>query len=189
MAENLNISWGKPTIRVRKRGETTWDTFPTPVENSTQITATRGDKLEAKIEGGANEAVKYKANTYALVYAVRQAPGREMPIEDVDGVVHGEYEVQVIPESPGALGATIDRAACNVQTNFTANEGIVKTYTFDVLKPEEGSQVKLEVLGEGISGQSAGIASAGAQIEPAKAEVQVAPASANEKPKKEADSK
>lgn len=146
MAKDLNISWGKPKIEIKKIGTAKWLEFPTPVENSTQITATRGDKLEAKIEGGANEAVKYKANTYALVFLVRQAPDRTDPIQDVDGIVQGEFEVRITPENPLALGATIDRAACNVQTNYTANEGMVKTYTFDVLKPASGNQVKLGVI-------------------------------------------
>ncbi|MDR1161270.1 MAG: hypothetical protein LBK45_02925 [Tannerellaceae bacterium] len=146
MADTITIGWGKPKIEVKKVGDSAYVAFATPVEDSTQLETTQGDKLEAKIEGGENEAVRYKANTYQLTFQVRQAPERTDPIVDVDGVVADEYTVMVTPENPDAIGCVINRAAVNVQTTFNAAEGLVKTYTFDVLKPASGNQVKLQVI-------------------------------------------
>jgi hypothetical protein len=132
MADTITIGWGKPKIEVKKVGSGgDWDEFAAPVEDSTQLETTQGDKLEAKIEGGENEAVKYKSNTYQLTFNVRQAPEREDPIVDVDGIVADEYSVRITPENPAAIGCVIDRAAVNVQTSFNAADGLIKTYTFD----------------------------------------------------------
>lgn len=162
--KTVTIGWGKPKIEVKKAGGATWSEFASPVENTTQLETTQGEKLEAKVEGGENEAVKYKSNTYQLTFQVRQAPEREDPIEHVDGVVKDEYSVRVTPENTGAIGVVIDRSAVNVQTSFSSSEGLVNTYTFDVLKPQEGSQVKLKVIGE-----DGGVEAASAQTAATKA--------------------
>lgn len=147
MANTVTVGWGKPTIKVKKvSGGVAWEEFATPVEDSTTLEATQGDKMEARIEGGENEAVKYKANTYQLSFQVRQVPERTDPITEVDGVVNDEYSVQVIPENSEAIGVQIDRASVNVQTSFNAQDGLVKTYTFDALKPDTGATVKFQVI-------------------------------------------
>lgn len=69
----MELSWGKCTIKIGKlqsSGEapSSWIDIPTPVENSTKLTPTKGAKKEAKIEGGENEAVKYAANTYTFEF-------------------------------------------------------------------------------------------------------------------------
>lgn len=48
------IGWGKPRIFVKDLDTVSpsWEELPTPVEDSTQLTTTKGDKKEAKIEGG-----------------------------------------------------------------------------------------------------------------------------------------
>ena len=150
MATNtVTVGWGKPAIKVKKvNGGVAWEEFATPVENSTSLEATQGDKMEAKIEGGENEAVKYKANTYQLSFQVRQVPERTDPIDEVDGIVQDEYAVQVIPENAAAIGVQIDRASVNVQTSFDSENGLVKTYTFDALKPTSGATVKFQVISD-----------------------------------------
>lgn len=149
MADTVTVGWGKPVIKVKKvNGGVAWETFATPVEDSTTLEATQGDKMEARIEGGENEAVKYKANTYQLSFQVRQVPERTDPITDVDGVVADEYAVQVIPENPDAIGVQIDRASVNVQTSFSSQDGLIKTYTFDALKPSSGATVKFQAISE-----------------------------------------
>ena len=62
------IGWGKPRVFIKDLDASApkWEELPTPVEDSTQLTTTKGDKQEAKIEGGENEDVKYGKNTYAL---------------------------------------------------------------------------------------------------------------------------
>lgn len=95
----MELSWGKCTIKIGKlqsSGEapSSWIDIPTPVENSTKLTPTKGAKKEAKIEGGENEAVKYAANTYTFEFEIRAGKGRRKPVEDTDGVITGEYAVK-----------------------------------------------------------------------------------------------
>ena len=83
------IGWGKPRVFIKDLDASApkWEELPTPVEDSTQLTTTKGDKQEAKIEGGENEDVKYGKNTYALALNIRAAKGRKRPVSDSDGVV------------------------------------------------------------------------------------------------------
>lgn len=141
-ADTITIGWGRPTIKVKKSGATSYSELPTPIDGSTSLGTTQGEKMEAKIEGGDNEAVKYKANTYELSFQIRYAPEKETKlavISDMDGVVNDEFEVQVIPENEDAIGVQIDRASVNVQTSYNSTDGVVKTYTFSALKPSDGS--------------------------------------------------
>ena len=143
----ITIGWGKPTIKVARAGTNNWEEFATPVEDSTQLTTTQGDKMEARVEGGGNEAVRFNANTYELAFSIRQVPGRKEIIEDIDGVVPYEYSVCVTPENENAIGCSIQRAAVNVQVSYSAAEGVVKTYTFSTLKPGGNEpQVELKPL-------------------------------------------
>lgn len=146
----VTLSWGKPKIEVKKLGEVPgeWQEFATPVEGTTQLSTTQGDKMEAKVEGGENEAVKYKKNTYQLAFNVRQAPERTDPIVDSDGIVSDEYSVRVTPEDPKALGILIDRSSINVQKTYDVEGGLIKVYTCDVLVPETGDAVKIQTITE-----------------------------------------
>lgn len=114
------LSWGKPTIEFGKCGAngaapTTWTKLLCdPVENSTKLTPTKGEKKEAKVEGGENEAVKYAKNTYAFEFEIRAAKGRQKPIPDSDGVVEGEYAFRVTPEDATCEGILIDRSVVSV---------------------------------------------------------------------------
>lgn len=153
MATNtITIGWGRPTIKVRKVGETTaYDDLPAPVDGTTQLTTTQGDKMEAKIEGGENEAVRYKANAYELAFDVRLAPEKEEKlgvIKDESGIVNDEYSVIVVPENPKAYGVIIHRASVNVQTSFDSTDGAKNTYTFSALKPESGKTVEVREISE-----------------------------------------
>lgn len=140
------LSWGKPKVNVGLRGlgtaPTTWMTEHAIVENSAKLTPSKGTKKEAKIEGGENEAVKYNKNTYVFEYEVRVMDGRNPIIQDNDGLVEGEYALQLIPENPAVSGFIIDRAAVSVEDTWDAENGAKKKYTYDVLVPEQGNQVK-----------------------------------------------
>lgn len=147
----MELSWGKPTIKIGKLGAngavpTTWIDIPTPVENSTKLTPTKGAKKEAKIEGGENEAVKYAANTYVFEFEIRAGKGRTKPVEDIDGVISGEYAVKLQPEDSSVEGIVIDRSAMSEEETFDTENGKKWKYTFDVLKPKTGNQVKHEVV-------------------------------------------
>ena len=147
----MELSWGKPTIKIGKLGDggkapSSWIDIPTPVENSTKLTPTKGAKKEAKIEGGENEAVKYAANTYTFEFEIRAGKGRAKPVEDVDGVISGEYAVKLQPEDPTVEGIVMDRSTMSMEETFDTDNGKKWKYTFDVLKPATGNQVKHEVV-------------------------------------------
>ena len=142
------LSWGKPTIEFGKCGAngaapTTWTKLAyDPVESSTKLTPTKGEKKEAKVEGGENEAVKYAKSTYTFEFEIRAAKGRTKPIEDEDGVVADEYAFRLTPENPECEGFLIERSAVSVEDTFDTAEGKKWKYTADVLKPAKGNQVK-----------------------------------------------
>lgn len=144
------IGWGKPTIVISKldnNGEpTTWSEVPTPAEDSTNLTTTKGDKKEAKLEGGANEDVKYGKNTYALAYQIRVAKGKTQPFNAIDGVVEGEYAVAVQPEDPAVPGIMMKKSVVSAEDTYAAAEGGAIIYTHDALQPNEGSQVEWGVI-------------------------------------------
>lgn len=144
------IGWGRPTIAISKldtNGDpTTWDEVPTPAEDSTSLTTTKGDKTEAKLEGGANEDVKYGRNTYALAYQIRVAKGKTMPFTAIDGVVEGEYAVAVQPEDPTVPGIMIKKSVVSAEDTYSTAEGGAIVYTHDALQPNEGSQVEWGVI-------------------------------------------
>lgn len=136
------ISWGKPDIvvtAIADTGAVTVGTIPTPVEDSTELSTEKGDKKEATVEGGGNEAVKYSKSKYSLKFQIRQGKDRSMPIEGTDGVVPGEYGVKLTPEEVGAPGFAIARAVCSYEDSYTAADGLMRTYTFDSLEPADGS--------------------------------------------------
>lgn len=137
-------SWGKPRIFVKDLNAATpaWKLIPTPVEDSTQLTPTKGDALEGKIEGGETEVRKNKKSSYELAYAIRLLANRDMPISHVDGTVEHEYAVVLIPEETGAPGFYIERTAVSVEDPFNTADGSNWNYTHNALAPESGKIVK-----------------------------------------------
>lgn len=142
------IGWGKPRIFIKDLDVETpaWKEVPTPVENSTKLTPTKGDKKEAALEGGENEDVRYAKSTYELAYQIRVAKNKTMPIGHEDGVVAHKYAVAVQPEDPTVQGIMIDKSTVTVEDSFSSEEGGSYTYTHDVLKPDSGKQVKWGVI-------------------------------------------
>ena len=147
----MELAWGKCTIKISKLQEngdasSSWIDTPTPVENSTKLTPTKGAKKEAKIEGGENEAVKYAASTYVFEFEIRAGKGRKKPVDDVDGVIAGEYAIKLQPEDETVEGIKIDRCVLSLEDTFDTENGTKWKYTADVLKPKTGNQVKYEVI-------------------------------------------
>ena len=148
------IGWGKPKIEICKLDSDgkypvaplAWEELPTPVEDTTVLNTTKGEKIEAKIEGGENEDVKYKKSTYALACNIRAAKGRVKPIDDDDGIVHDMYAVRLTPEDPTVPGFIADRCKVSVEDGWSSKEGGFWIFTFDVLKPETGKQIKWQVI-------------------------------------------
>lgn len=146
-------SWGKPRIIVKKTGDTSakYIEFYTPVESTTQLSTTKGDKKEAKIEGGENEAVKFNKNTYALEAQIRIGledgnKVRKKPIDDSDGVIDGEYELWLQPENAQGLGLHMEKCNISLEDSYTAEDGILLTYTFDAVKASGHDQIEWGVV-------------------------------------------
>lgn len=130
------LSWGKPRCFYKDldAADSKWQEFPTPVESSTQLSTTKGDKKEAKIEGGEYEDVKYLKNTYSVALNIRAAKGRKRPIQDTDGVVAHNYAFALQPEDADAQGFCFHKSAVSVEDTFNTDEGGIWAYTFDALK-------------------------------------------------------
>lgn len=143
------ISWGKPRIFVRPLTEQgaetgTWEEFATPAEGSTSIETTEGDKVEAKLEGGANEDVRYGAPNYALVFSVRDVAARVNPITDDNNT--GTFKVILQPEDPTAIGFVLAKATCSLTPTWTAADGGATTFRFEALQPKDGKPLQKGVV-------------------------------------------
>lgn len=148
------IGWGQPSIYIKKLGGTSakWQLVPTPAEGTTELSTEKGDKQEAKLEGGANEDVRYNKNTYALSFTLRMTKERIKLIEDQDGIIEDNYSLALVPEDENVPGFIIDKAQVSVEDTWSAEEGGMLTYTFDALQPSVGTQIKygkIKVTGSG----------------------------------------
>lgn len=145
MAEQVTLSWGKPTIKID-------DTLLpyTPVEGSTQLTVNKGDKVEALIEGGEVEAVKYKKSKSQLVFNIRRAKGRRFPLQIKGGVCPGEHTLELKPEEAGAPGFKFPRGSFSVDETYTPADGAIWAVTVDALYPSDGTEAVVwdEVVSE-----------------------------------------
>lgn len=140
----MAIGWGRPTILIKnlKTSNAKWQKVPTPAEGTTALTPTKGDKREAKLEGGDNEDVIFGRNNYALAYGIRVADNKVMPIQHDEGYVADEYAVALQPENPNVPGFIIERSSVSVEDPWGAEDGGMWTYTHDALKPDKGKKVK-----------------------------------------------
>lgn len=138
------LSWGKCRIFVKNADATgsKWYELATPVEDSTNLTPTKGDKLEAKVEGGDNEDVKYKRSTYALTYNIRKAKGRLAPFPSVDGLVDDHYSLILVAEDPTCPCFYFEKSTVGVDDTFTAADGAIWAITHDAVVATTGNTVK-----------------------------------------------
>lgn len=138
------VNWGIPRIFVKDMDDeqAAWYELNTPVEDSTELTSSQGDKLEAKIEGGENEDVKYKRSTYELVYNIRMLKGRQSPFPISDGVVDHKFAVLLQPEDPDCEGFYIESSTVAVDQSYTAADGSMWQIHHDALKASKGDTVK-----------------------------------------------
>lgn len=149
----ISISWGKVKLALGKRGAnnanpTRWDVIDYIVEGTTALNVSKGEKKEAKIEGGEVEAVRYSANSYELVFDVRLAPGRTLPFVDADGLVTGEWVIVLQPEDPTALGYQFDNCVLSTEDSFSSDGGMILKVTASIVKPATGTAVKRKVIAD-----------------------------------------
>lgn len=139
------VNWGIPRIFVKDMDDATdgaWYELNTPVEDSTELTSSQGDKMEAKIEGGENEDVKYKRSTYEFAYNIRMLKGRQSPFPISDGVVDHKFAVLLQPEDPDCEGFYIESSTVAVDVNYSAADGSRWEVHHDALKASRGDTVK-----------------------------------------------
>lgn len=133
------ISWGKPTIIVKSDDPAAiYRKLHTPVDDSTNLETTEGDKAEAKIEGGEIEDVRYDKSSYALSFQIRALKGSNKPFEEKDGIVAKAYSVWVVPEDPACVGIQILNSHVSVKTSYTAADGVIYDVTVNALTNTAG---------------------------------------------------
>lgn len=159
------ISWGKPEIYIGAAGAVPAASSPvasfyklsTPVEDSTNLTGEDGEKIEAKIEGGGNEATKYKDATFELTMKVRMALDtvgnseslRRLPIPlyKTSGANETEYTadnvaVVLIPENNKAPGFFCPDCSVSIKETFTTADGAIWEITLNPNTPASGKAVQ-----------------------------------------------
>ena len=145
----MKVDWGKPRIWVKDVDTTgaKWYELPTPVEDSTQLVPTKGEKKEAKIEGGDNEDVLYKKSTYTLSFNIRKLRNsdgtmRKAPFPVEDGIVTNRFAVMLQPEDPQCEGFYIESTTVGVDDTYTAADGAMWQCQLDALVASTGDTVK-----------------------------------------------
>lgn len=144
------LMWGKCSVKftpIDGSGATinAAVTLPTPIRNSTVLTPQEGDKVDAEVEGGGVEASRRNSPKYTLATNVRiTSTNKTDQLGSVNGIVPGEYEVEVKPlENNAAPVLNIARASVTVMKNYTAEEGGYFAYSAEVLLPETGEMVSI----------------------------------------------
>lgn len=138
------LSWGKPRLFIKdlEAASASWKELNTPVQDTTEIQVTKGDKLEAPIEGGQNEEVKFKASTYAIAYNIRKLKGRAVPIANTDGVVSKHYGLTLMPEDPTNIGFYVPDTTVSIDDSFSSQEGAIWQIQHDAITASSGNSVK-----------------------------------------------
>ena len=138
------LSWGRPRIFVKDLDtqNATWKELNVPVQDSTELQPTKGDKMEAPIEGGENEDVKYRASKYVIVYAIRKLQGRSVPIPHTNGIAAKSYAFCLMPEDAGNIGFYVERTTVSVDDNFTCSEGAAWSIQHDAIAAQSGNTIK-----------------------------------------------
>lgn len=132
------IGWGKNRHFVKDITDEGkgWRELPTPAEDTFEVTTEKGDKLEAKLEGGEYEDVKYKKNTNSVSFDIRVAKGKKRPFADKMGVIEHEFEYYSQPEDTSVpSGIHISRARISCEVKGTDAEGVTLTYNVEAMSP------------------------------------------------------
>lgn len=120
MATQKIIGWGKDSIKV---GDVTYDDI---VEGSTALSVEEGEEQEALIEGGEAEARKQKPDKYLLDFERRIADENDVE----PGFTENAGNVEVIPESTGAIGVKLTGCSCRINLTFDSTDGLKAHYQY-----------------------------------------------------------
>ncbi len=145
------LSWGLCTIKhatsLNGAPVGNFTAIPVPKEDTTQLTPTAGNEVNATQEGGDLVDSRTGKTTYVLTFDLFVKKGEQAPFSDSDGVVSGEHAFKVIPEDEGCFGLKIDRATLRVDVVYASADGILLRHTAKCLKPATGNTVKLYTEG------------------------------------------
>lgn len=137
------LNWGKPKIEVCEYdangfpSNPNWVELPTPVEGTTAMSTTEGEKTEAKEEGGGIVDSQQKKATYALQFALFEKGTK--PIDDNDGIVSKNYALRLTPQDTNLNGFILKKCSVGYQYTWTAADGGRWVYTFTALVPDDNS--------------------------------------------------
>lgn len=136
------IAWGKPAIFVKNldNDDANWFKLDTPKEDTTELTPTKGDVMEATEEGGGTVDKKTKKSTYELAYQLFIKKGVKQPFKTIDGIVEGNWAVAVQPEDPTIPGVYLGKTTIGAEEAMTSQDGGLVTYTHSALIPEGDEQ-------------------------------------------------
>lgn len=139
-----SFNWGQPTLFIKDLSAVgaKFKRLPIPIEDSTQLTPNRGDKIDGTIEGGEIEVSKRKKSTYEFAYNLRKLAGRKPPFKTVDGVTNHEFAILLMPEDYNADGIYIERSSASIDDPFSAADGGRWEVLHSALKPTSGNTVK-----------------------------------------------
>lgn len=157
------VNIGKCTIRKKisvngvPDAESEWQELRTPKEGTTSLNATEGTDVEAIVEGGEVIDSITGATNYTFEWEEYDEKGQAPSFPDVDGIVSGEFALQVLPaRDESCPGFQIDRCTIKSSSSYTTADGQRTKYTAKPLKPAQGNTVKklnLEAKGaEGAEG-------------------------------------
>lgn len=141
------VSWGKNRIIIKDIDTegSGWEEMPTPAEDSTELSTNDGDKMEAPVEGGANEDVKYKDATYTFKYDIRDTKGKAIPLEHENGKVEKHYAVCNVPEDAECPGCYIPKTSVVANDTYKASEGFKTTFTHESLVPDDSNKKQMRL--------------------------------------------
>lgn len=141
------IGWGKNRHFVKNLSKNGGiRELPTPVEDTFELATEKGDKLEAKIEGGEYKDVRYKKNSNTVTFDIFVAKGEKKPFADKAGVIDDEFEYWEQPEDASVpAGIHISRARISCEVKGNTAEGTKYTYTVEPLTPSNKAIDPLQI--------------------------------------------
>lgn len=146
------LQWGKPLIYFANATSllpggygfnttinlTNYTLFNTIKEGTASLTTNKGDKTEAKGEGGEIIDARYNANSYTLEFEVFAKDNELIQMTSLNGVIQGVFSVIIYPEDYTNLDAiAIQCATASVEESWNATDGKTYKYTFEAILPSE----------------------------------------------------
>lgn len=154
------ISWGKCNLLVCNIPDNVSEydvaNYPkfikvdTPVNGSTTINIEDGEKHEAEIEGGDNEAVRYDNDKFSLEFDIRRAADRPTIGKNAAlGNQSGVYAFALQAEDPSAPSILVEAANVKRGISFTSADGIYDHYVVDAITPKDAKALKIGIVSMG----------------------------------------